>query len=346
MATWSLQLLGAQPFALDSLYSLVALGAAMVTFTGTQTLIVTGMIMAYRKVGWRQAETINTTNVLTDLLLLCVGASIAVMWEVSPLAVVLALAPLSGLYLAMKWSRDVIQLKEINRLKSNIVANVSHELRAPLSSIKLYAQLLMENLEEDDLAMRQKFLRVIDTETDHLVAFITDLLDLSRIESGEYNMEKRATSLREIIDEVTSALGIQARKQGITIKTDIPADFPPLVVDRGLMAILLKNLLSNAVKFSHKGGQVDVMARQEDGQYLISVIDRGIGIPAEAISHLFEKFYRAQTTTESGIEGTGLGLALAKEAAEAHGGVIEVESQLGEGSCFTVRLPRETAYGH
>jgi signal transduction histidine kinase len=105
------------------------------------------------------------------------------------------------------------------------------------------------------------------------------------------------------------------------------------------MVTLIRNLVSNAVKFSYEGGQVEVKAGEKDGQLLFSVSDQGIGIPSEDLPHLFEKFYRVRLAMESGIKGTGLGLALAKEAAEAHGGRIEVKSQVGVGSCFTAILP-------
>ncbi|HID87493.1 MAG TPA: GAF domain-containing sensor histidine kinase [Anaerolineae bacterium] len=234
---------------------------------------------------------------------------------------------------------DITHLKEVDRLKSNIVANVSHEFRAPLASIKAYTELLLDGLDEGDRATRQRFLTVIDQETDRLTALVNDFLDLSRLESGRFELRKRPLNLDKVVDVVISLLSVQARNRGIDIKVDIPSDLPPILADEELMATLIRNLLSNAVKFSHRGGEVEVKAREEDGQLILSVSDQGMGIPSEELPRLFEKFYRVQSATESGIEGTGLGPALAKEAAEAHGGRIEVESQVGVGSCFTVILP-------
>lgn len=234
---------------------------------------------------------------------------------------------------------DITHLKEVDRLKSNIVANVSHEFRAPLASIKAYTELLLDGLDEGDRATRQRFLTVIDQETDRLTALVNDFLDLSRLESGRFELRKRPLNLDKVVDVVISLLSVQARNRGIDIKVDIPSDLPPILADEELMATLIRNLLSNAVKFSHRGGEVEVKAWEEDGQLILSVSDQGMGIPSEELPRLFEKFYRVQSATESGIEGTGLGLALAKEAAEAHGGRIEVESQVGVGSCFTVILP-------
>ena len=234
---------------------------------------------------------------------------------------------------------DITHLKEVERLKSNIVANVSHEFRAPLASIKAYTELLLDELDEGDRAVRQRFLTVIDEETGRLTALINDFLDLSRLESGRFELRKRSLNLGKVVDKVVSLLGVQARSRGIDIKADIPSDLPALLADEELMITLIRNLLSNAVKFSYAGGEVEVRAWEEDGQLVLSVSDQGIGIPSEGLPHLFEKFYRVRSATESGIEGTGLGLVLVKEAVEAHGGRIEVESQMGVGSCFTVILP-------
>ena len=208
--------------------------------------------------------------------------------------------------------QDITHLKEVDRLKSNIVANVSHELRAPLASIKAYTELLLDELEGEDRALRQRFLTVIDRETDRLTGLICDVLDL---------------------------FDIQAQDRKISIHADIQPDLPPILADRELMTMIIKNLVGNAIKFSNEGGQVGVVAWEEDAKLILSVVDRGVGIPPDDLPHIFEKFYRVWSTTESGIEGVGLGLVLAKEAAEAHGGKIEVESELGVGSRFIVTLP-------
>ncbi|MFQ6058069.1 MAG: ATP-binding protein [Anaerolineae bacterium] len=235
---------------------------------------------------------------------------------------------------------DITHLKEVDRLKSTIVANVSHELRAPLASIKVYTELLRDHLDRDDGHLSRQFLTIIDQETDRLADLVNGVLDLSRIEAGQFEVRKRPLHLREVIDRVVTLLDVQARERGISIQVDVPSHLPSLLADEDLMTTLVKNLVSNAVKFNRQGGQVDIVAREEGDEIVFSVADQGIGIPPEAMPHLFEKFYRVHSTTESGIQGTGLGLALAKEAAEAHGGVIEVESQVGVGSRFTVRLPK------
>jgi len=235
--------------------------------------------------------------------------------------------------------QDITHLKEVDHLKSKIVANVSHEFRAPLASIKAYTELLLEELDEGDRATRHHFLTVIDEETDALTALIDDFLSLSRLESGRFELSKSPLNLREVVDYVISLASVQAQNKGLDVKVDIPSNLPSILADEELMVSLIRNLVSNAVKFSHEGAEVKVKARAEDGQLILSVSDQGIGILSEDLPHLFEKFYRLRSATESGIEGTGLGLTLAKEAAEAHGGRIEAESEVGVGSRFTVTLP-------
>ncbi len=247
---------------------------------------------------------------------------------------------------------DITRLKEVDRLKSSIVANVSHELRAPLASIKAYTELLLDELEGDDRDLRQRFLKVIDRETDRLTGLIGDLLDLSRLEAEQFVMKKEPLLMGEIVADIFGLFDIQARERAISLYADVQPDLPPILADRELVTMLIKNLVGNAIKFSHDGGRVDVVAREACPEFnrrkganlILSVIDQGVGIPADDLPHIFEKFYRVWSTTESGIEGVGLGLVLAKEAAEAHGGQIEVESELGVGSRFIVTLPiREQA---
>ncbi len=234
---------------------------------------------------------------------------------------------------------DITHLKEVDRLKSNIVANVSHELRAPLASIKAYTELLLDELEGDDRDLRQRFLKVIDQETDRLTELLGGLLDLSRLEAGQFVMKKEPLQVGEMVADTFGLFDIQAQESKISLHADIQPDLPPIMADRELVNVLIKNLVGNAIKFSNEGGRVDVVAREEGANLILSVIDQGMGIPPDDLPHIFEKFYRVWSTTESGIKGVGLGLVLAKEAAEAHGGQIEVESELGVGSRFIVTLP-------
>ena len=234
---------------------------------------------------------------------------------------------------------DITRLKEVDRLKTDIVANVSHELRTPLASIKAYTELLLDNIEGEDQSLRDQFLRVIDQETDRLAELISDTLDLSRLEAGRFEVRKVQLNLGELLAHVLSMLDVQRSKRELTVRSEVPADLPPLLADRDMMTIILKNLLANAIKFSHRGGEVLVVLRQTPEHVVLQVADHGIGIPEDALPHLFQKFYRVPSAVDAGFEGTGLGLVLTKQAVEAQGGTIEVESQVGVGTTFTVRLP-------
>jgi PAS domain S-box-containing protein len=239
---------------------------------------------------------------------------------------------------------DVTELKEIERLKTNIVANVSHELRTPLASIRAYTELLIENLDEGDEELRQRFLGVIDQETQDLADLITDLLNVARLESGRFVPHKEDTSLRYVAEEALDRLRTQAGQRGIQLLLDVPPDLPSLPADPEMMGILLKNLIGNAVKFSTRGGEVSVSLQADGERQMLTVTDHGVGIAPEDLPHIFEKFYRGHSTVESGFEGTGLGLALVKEVVEAHGGSIEVQSEQGTGTQFTIILPMTPSF--
>jgi signal transduction histidine kinase len=134
-------------------------------------------------------------------------------------------------------------------------------------------------------------------------------------------------------------LEVQRRGRLVTIRTQMPGDLPAFCADRDMVTIIIRNLLANAIKFSHQGGEVLVAFDNSPEHLVLEVTDHGMGIPEEVMPHLFQKFYRSQAAAEMGIEGTGLGLVLTKQAVEAHGGVIEVESEPGVRTTFTVRLP-------
>jgi|GEM_PF-509640 len=232
---------------------------------------------------------------------------------------------------------DITKLKEIDRLKSSIVANVSHELRTPLASIKVYTELLLGSVPETD--QYREWLEVIDRETDRLTSLINDFLDLSRLESGRLTLRREPLQLEQLVSEVVGMLQVQAQRRGIQIAVEAEPGLGTLQADRDLMRIVVKNLVGNAVKFSHDDSSVRVKVWQDERGIRFSVTDDGIGIPRDAIPHLFTKFFRVASGSPSEVQGTGLGLALAREAVLAHGGQIDVESTLGKGSCFTVTVP-------
>lgn len=243
---------------------------------------------------------------------------------------------------------DVTALKEVDRLKSEIVANFSHELRAPLTSIKAYTELLLHFHDRHE-ALPQQFLSIVDQETDRLTDLVNDVLDLSRLEAGRPQMEHAAVSLPALIEEIVTVTRAQAAHRQIDIGVEVAPGIPRAWGDRQLLGLILRNLIVNAVKYNKPGGSVMVMldttSRDEAIWLRLRVRDSGIGIPADAMPHLFEKFYRVSSTTESGIQGTGLGLPLVKAAVEAHGGEIRVVSEIGDGTEFTVLLPAALPVG-
>jgi two-component system phosphate regulon sensor histidine kinase PhoR len=228
----------------------------------------------------------------------------------------------------------------VDRLKSNIVANVSHELRSPLSSIKAYTELLLLGAEGSDAELRRNWLSVTDRETDRLTTLINNLLDLSRLESGRVELTKAPLQLGEVVNDTVALLQVQAERRDINIELNVQPGLPPLLAEGGLIRSVVRNLVSNAIKFNHDGGQVRISISEDDGNLKLSVEDEGIGIPQDAIPLLFTKFYRVPSAAAEETHGTGLGLALAREAVVAHGGRIEVESTPGKGSRFTVIIPQ------
>jgi len=233
---------------------------------------------------------------------------------------------------------DITKLKEIDRLKSNIVANVSHELRTPLASIKVYTELLLGSVPET--TQYREWLEVIDRETDRLTSLINDFLDLSRLESGRLALRRVPLQLEQFVTEAVALLQVQAQRRGVRIAVEPQPGLSELLADKDLMRIVVKNLVGNAVKFSYDGGNVRIKLWEDEESVRLSVADDGIGIPNHAMPQLFTKFFRVASGTSSDVQGTGLGLALAREAVMAHGGQVEVESTLGKGSCFTVSIPK------
>ncbi|MCW5850392.1 MAG: PAS domain-containing protein [Anaerolineae bacterium] len=238
---------------------------------------------------------------------------------------------------------DVTALKEMDRLKSEIVANFSHELRAPLASIKAYTELLLHyHRTEGDLP--EQFLAIVNEETDRLTELVNEVLDLSRLEAGHLEMEYSQVPLLSLVEEIVRVLHVQAQARGIQIEVEAAHALPHVWGDRQLLGMLLRNLIINAIKYNRPDGSVhislDEWADSEGRPYTrVRVHDTGVGMAPDALPHLFNKFYRVRSTTESGIQGTGLGLTLAKAAVEAHRGQITVSSAEGIGSEFTVLLP-------
>jgi PAS domain S-box-containing protein len=237
-----------------------------------------------------------------------------------------------GIFLS---SRDITERKEVEQLKDELVSTVSHELRTPLTSLRGFAELMLNrNFTPNE---QREFLTIIHSEALRLSNLIDDFLDIQRIESGCQTYHFADAQLFPLLQDALTLFSHAEGKHSFVL--DFPPTLPVVSVDADRIRQILSNLLSNAVKFSPHGGTVTVRARHKGECVVIAIIDEGIGIPADAIPHLFQKFFRVDNTETRRIGGTGLGLALVKQIVEAHKGQVWVESTQGKGSIFFFSLP-------
>lgn len=233
------------------------------------------------------------------------------------------------------------ELRRVNMMRRDFVANVSHELKTPATSLKLLAESLVDILDEDPEQARS-FAGQLKSETERLAQLITDLLDLARLESEEGVRNPHPVDVRSIVMIVLSRLRPAARNKGITLtwKRSGTADSYAIRGDETQLTSMFSNLVDNAVKYTPPGGQVEVMGESSEEEVVVYVSDTGIGISPETLSRIFERFFRVDKARSKATGGTGLGLSIVRHVAENHGGRVTVESTPGEGSTFTVRLPR------
>lgn len=220
----------------------------------------------------------------------------------------------------------------------DFVANVSHELKTPLTSVQGFAQAILDGTAGTPEA-RQQAARVIYDESGRMHRMVLDLLDLARLDTGTAEFQRAPVDIPALLDSVVEKFTPQARGTAITLQVETPA-LPPITGDGDRLAQVFTNLVDNALKFTPTGGQVTLRAALTGSEVQVDVADSGAGIPAEALAHIFDRFYQADPSRPGGGKhGTGLGLAIVKEIVQAHGGTISVRSAPGEGSTFTVRLP-------
>ncbi len=243
-------------------------------------------------------------------------------------------------------SELVLQKRELdtaNRLKSTFLSNMSHELRTPLNSVIALSVVLGRRLKEKISAEESRYLEVIERNGKDLLTLINGILDLSRIESGREEVNLTRFSLEELIEEIVEMMNPLVREKGIVLSNLMDAGLPPVTSDAVKVRHILQNLVANAVKFTESGA-VEISVRLSDGEIHVAVHDTGIGIAADHLPHIFEEFRQADEGTARKYGGTGLGLAIAKKYAILLEGDIEVESSIGRGSVFTLRLP--SFYAH
>ncbi len=247
-----------------------------------------------------------------------------------------AFAPLGTIvvFRDMTASRELDRLRKLDTMKSEFVANVSHELKTPLTSIKAYTEALLDMATEEQM---KAFLKVIDEESDRLLFLINDLLNVSRIQSGKIKMHYTLIQPRIIVDEILNISKINSEKHKLLLH--IAEGLPDMMLDKEKLKEVMINLISNAIKYSPAGGDVDLTMRVDEANLRIDVQDHGIGIPKEHQSKLFEAFYRVDSSHTASIPGTGLGLTIVKAIIEHHGGRCWFESEVGKGTTFSLLIP-------
>ncbi|MEW6554949.1 MAG: ATP-binding protein [Actinomycetota bacterium] len=234
---------------------------------------------------------------------------------------------------------DITDFVELDRLKSDFISIVSHELKTPLTSIKGFVRLLTTERVGPINDKQRHYLDVVQKQTESLTALINDLLDLSRIEAGIIEVRHEPVLLCEVIDGVVQQLDNLAQEKEIEIRMDIPGDLPMLLGDGERLAQVFLNLIHNAIKFTPERGEVGVKARTAGSDCLVRVSDNGIGISAQDLPRIFDKFYMVDSSSTRTQSGTGLGLAITRQLVHAHGGEIWVNSVKGEGTTFNILLP-------
>jgi cell cycle sensor histidine kinase DivJ len=250
--------------------------------------------------------------------------------------------------------RDITQRKEqeqalnqahtaaehANAGKSRFLATMSHELRTPLNAIIGFSDMLTNGSLTIDAERRREYAHLINESGHHLLAVVNGILDMSKIETGNFEITPEPFAPRQVIDDCCHLLAFKAREQGIALAVRLPDSLPEIVADKRALHQIMLNLMSNAIKFSDRGGQITVSAAVDDTNLAIIVEDTGVGIGAEDMPRIGDPFFQARSSYDRRHAGTGLGLSIVKGLLALHGGHIDIASRLGEGTKITIRLPK------
>ena len=233
--------------------------------------------------------------------------------------------------------QDITEHVTLDNMRKEFVADVSHELKTPITSIMGYADTLLEA--EYDKETQGKFLNVIATEARRMAKLVTDLLTLSRYDNARNRTKKEAFDLGELVKRAQDKLAIEAMKKEHNVSCFVTADVPPVYADKDDIERVVLNILSNSIKYTKNGGDIKIYVGFVYNDAYIKIIDNGIGIPEEDLSKIFERFYRVDKARTREMGGTGLGLSIAKEILDKNGGSIDIKSVVGEGTEVVIRIP-------
>jgi two-component system phosphate regulon sensor histidine kinase PhoR len=231
--------------------------------------------------------------------------------------------------------------RRLSEQKSEFVANVSHELKTPLSSIRMFAELLLTGRVPTE-EKRQQYLQIMHQESERLTALIENVVDFARVERGKATLTFAEGDVGEVVQRAVEVYRYRAEREGVTLTLELDPDLPLASIDARALELAVLNLLDNALKYARDGRQIDVRVASVSGGLEVLVSDRGPGIAPEDQRRIFDRFVRGRSATNSRIRGTGIGLALVKHIAEAHGGYARVRSQEGHGATFLLGIPRRS----
>ena len=233
--------------------------------------------------------------------------------------------------------QDITEHVKLDNMQKEFVADVSHELKTPITSIMGYADTLLEG--EYDKETQTKFLNVIATEARRMAKLVTDLLTLSRYDSNKKKTQKDIFDLGELVKKCQDKLAIEIKKKNHKVNCFVTADVPPVYADKDDIERVVLNILSNSIKYTKDNGEIKIYVGFVYNDAYIKIFDNGIGIPEEDLSRIFERFYRVDKARTREMGGTGLGLSIAKEILDKNGGSIDIKSVVGQGTEVVVRIP-------
>jgi len=236
--------------------------------------------------------------------------------------------------------RDATRDQELDRLKSEFLTVVSHELQTPLTAIKGALELVLDDDTGQLSRVQRRFLETIDRNSTRLIGLVGDLLDLSRLEAGRVELEPQPLDTPSLVRGALAAVSNLFEARGTDLRVDVPESVPPILGDRRRVEQILTNLLANAAKYTPAGGVVEVAASSVNGHVSLSVADNGPGVPEAERDIVFDKFYRGRSAQQRGEAGSGLGLAIVKSLVDLHGGSVRIEDSVPRGARFVVELPR------